>query len=85
MPDNALRPMSGRTSSKGASRDSKRELQRFIVEQLLRQDPINLNFGGATAVYGPDAEAIAAGLCNSRCETDACSVVYQQLQTSFGP
>ena len=76
--------MSGRTSDEGVPPNEEQELQRFVLAQLLHQDPINLNYGGGAAIYGPDASAITTSLRDCRSEADVCLVVYHQLQNSFG-
>lgn len=76
--------MSGWTSAQRVPRNTEQELQRFVLAQLLHHDPINLNYGGGAAIYGPDASAITASLRDCRSEADVCLLVYHQLQNSFG-
>lgn len=76
--------MNGRRSAERGARNAPGELQRFVLGQLLRLDPLNLNYGGGAAVYEADAAAITAGLWDCGCEEEVCTVVYAQLGRSFG-
>ena len=72
--------MSELSSAQGANP----QLRQFVLGLLLRQDPMNLNYGGAEEAYAPDANAIVASLNQCRCQEDVCSVVYEELRRSFG-
>ncbi len=76
--------MSGGSSGAGLPHKTEEEWEHFVLSELLRHDPLDINYGGATDIYGPEARAIALRLSTCRSEGEVCTLIYDQLRSSFG-
>jgi hypothetical protein len=62
----------------------RQDIRDTLRDLLLRNDPINVNYGGGIDVYRPEIERITQRLPSGRSPEDFCSVIHEELCNSFG-
>lgn len=75
-----------RTQAEANDRYRRRAYLRTKVrELLLKDDPLNINYGGGGDAYAPDINAIVARIGSCHCAEDLCAMIFEQLCRSFSP
>ena len=77
-------PAAPKAESHDRSSAQRQDVRDALRDLLLRNDPLNINYGGGVESYRPEIERITPRLSNCRCAEDVCAVIHEELCNSFG-